>query len=332
MKKLFLTLLIFLCWSALNGQNQSTNTEGKVSYVTTQNIYVKFQSTENILSGDTLFADKNGVLIPMVTVKDISSISCVCIPISSQKLSVGDAVFSRQKQLTPKITADTSAASGQTGIVQGKDSLVTKKESQKKRTQIITGNLSVASYLNFSNVSANSERMKYTFAMVMQNIGNSKISAETYISFAHKLGEWSTIQDDIFNGLRIYSLAFNYAVNKHNTIWLGRKINPRISNVGAIDGLQYEFRAGKFTVGLIGGTRPDYQNYSFNASLFQFGGYLGHDLVAKNGSMQTTVAFIQQMNSGMTDRRFAYFQHTNSLIRNLYFFGSAEVRSCNEIK
>jgi hypothetical protein len=167
--------------------------------------------------------------------------------------------------------------------------------------------------------------MKYTFAMVIQNIGNSKISAETYMTFSHKLGEWNEIQNDIFNGLKIYSFAINYEVNKHNTFWLGRKINPRISNVGAIDGLQYELRAGKFTIGLIGGTRPDYKNYSFNPNLFQFGGYLGHDLAGKNGSMQTTVAFMQQMNSGNTDRRFAYFQHTNSLIRNLFFFGSVEV-------
>jgi hypothetical protein len=108
-------------------------------------------------------------------------------------------------------------------------------------------------------------------------------------------------------------------------VWLGRKINPRISNAGAIDGLQYELRTGSFSVGLFGGTRPNYENYSFDPNLLQFGGYLGHDLAGKNGSMQTTLAFIDQMNQGYTDRRFAYLQHTNSLLRNLYFFGSAEV-------
>ncbi|MCC7244731.1 MAG: hypothetical protein IT269_03550, partial [Saprospiraceae bacterium] len=33
----------------------------------------------------------------------------------------------------------------------------------------------------------------------------------------------------------------------------------------------------------------------------------------------------QQQNHAVTDRRFAYFQHTNDLIRNLNFFGSCEV-------
>ena len=156
--------------------------------------------------------------------------------------------------------------------------------------------------------------------MNAQNIGNSKLSAEVYIDFVHKINEWSEIKADIFNGLKIYNLALNYEFNKNNKIWLGRKINPRISNMGAIDGLQYELRLKSFTIGVVGGFRPDYLNYSFNAKLLQFGGYLGHDYSNKNGSMQTTLAFINQMNNGKTDRRFAYFQHTNALIKNLYFF------------
>ncbi len=324
MKKTLPAILLMLCWSGLMGQDLNESLEGKVSYVTSQNVYVKFQDTENIASGDTLFMRKDGALIPMVTVKDISSISCVCIPIAEQKLSVGDQLISRLKRVKPSIP-ETAESVKVAPITAKSDTSTVKTLPSAKRTQILTGNLSVASYLGFSNVGPNSERMKYTFAMTIDNIGNSKVSAETYISFAHKLGEWSTVQDDIFNGLKIYSLALNYAINKHNTIWLGRKINPRISNVGAIDGLQYELKAGSFTIGLIGGTRPDYKNYSFNLNLVQFGGYFGHDYAGKNGSMQTTVSFIQQNNSGMTDRRFAYFQHTNSLIRNMFFFGSVEV-------
>jgi hypothetical protein len=44
----------------------------------------------------------------------------------------------------------------------------------------------------------------------------------------------------------------------------------------------------------------------------------------KHGIIQNTLAFIQQNNSGQTDRRFAYFQHSNSLLTGLKFFGSVE--------
>jgi hypothetical protein len=325
MKNVLLTMLFILSGTVLVSQTFDENTMGKVSYVTTQNVYIKFSSTENIKPGDTLFFNRQNILIPAVTVKEISSISCVCIPISDNKLAVGDMVFSKRIAQNTENIVNSPAVTTTPSIAASQDTAQVKKEQPKKRTQIVTGNISVASYLNFSDVSANSQRMKYTFSMLMQNIGNTKLSAETYISFAHKLGEWNTVQNDIFNGLRVYSLSVNYEFNKHNQLWLGRKINPRISNAGAIDGLQYELRTGAFTLGAFGGTRPDYKNYSFNPNLFQFGAYLGHDLKGKHGSMQTTVALIDQMNTGKTDRRFAYLQHTNALVRNLYFFGSMEV-------
>ena len=34
---------------------------------------------------------------------------------------------------------------------------------------------------------------------------------------------------------------------------------------------------------------------------------------------------MQQMNNSKTDRRFLYFQHSNSIIKNLYFFSTLEV-------
>ncbi len=325
MRYLLLIVLLFLSGSVVTGQNLHETNEGKVSYVTSQNVYVKFESTENIAPGDTLFTKLDGILVGVVTVKEISSISCVCIPVSAQKLSVGDQVFSTKKSVQKEKTAIATPAPGVLPLAVANDSTVTRKALPQKRTQIVSGNLSVASYLNFSNVTTATQRMKYTFAMAIQNIGDTKLSAETYIVFAHKLNDWTEIQSDIFNGLKIYSLSFNYAFNKNNTLWLGRKINPRISNAGAIDGLQYEGKVGSFTFGAFGGTRPDNTNYSFNPDLVQFGGYVGHDLAGKNGMMQTTVAFIDQMNKGMTDRRFTYLQHTNSLLRNLFFFGSVEV-------
>jgi hypothetical protein len=41
--------------------------------------------------------------------------------------------------------------------------------------------------------------------------------------------------------------------------------------------------------------------------------------------MQSSLAIFNQTNGGVTDRRFAYFQHSNSLLKNLYLFCSFEV-------
>jgi len=66
-------------------------------------------------------------------------------------------------------------------------------------------------------------------------------------------------------------------------------------------------------------------DYSFNFDLLQLGAYLSHSYSGKQGNMQSTLAFIEQKNNGKTDRRFAYFQHYNSLVKKLYFFASAEL-------
>ncbi len=142
--------------------------------------------------------------------------------------------------------------------------------------------------------------------------------------FVHRINEWDKVKSDIFNGLKIYDLSLSYDIGSHSRVIAGRKINPKLSNMGAVDGLQYELKIKSFTAGVIAGFRPDYANYGFNSNLFEYGGFLYQEHVGKNISIQNTLAFIQQNNNGKTDRRFAYFQHSNSLLPNLNFFGSVE--------
>lgn len=331
MKHLLTVLLLVLTGLSLKGQTNGEAKEGTISFITSQNVYVKFQSTENISVGDTLFAFQAATRVPVLIVKDLSSISCVCTPISSKQLAVNDKITTQNKSVQIK-KPSASAVQPAEPVIKKADTVLVKNEKPNKLKESISGRFSLSSYSNFSNVSDFSQRMRYTFSLNAQNIGGSKLSGETYISFVHKINEWSEVKRDIFNGLKIYSLAFQYAINKNNSIWIGRKINPRLSSVGAIDGLQFETKIRSLTLGVISGTRPDYLNYSFNAKLVEFGGYLGHDYSTKNGNMQTSLAFVEQQNNGKTDRRFAYFQHSNSLVTNLYFFGSVEFDLFNKTK
>jgi len=323
----FLAVILFVCsgWY-LKGQTTQQGNEGSVSFITSQNVYVKFQSTGNIKKGDTLFIKKNDNAIPVLIVTDFSSISCVCIPITEMKLNVSDKVFPRKAQ----ILVSEKEGPGQQPVtplpVQKTDSIAPPPTLPKKRLQQVHGYLSIASYTDLSNNSAtNSERMKYTFSMLAKNIGDSKLSAECYILFVHSNKSWGEIQKNLFTGLKIYNLNLNYDFSKTFSLLLGRKINPKLSNMGANDGLQFEMRFKPITVGIIAGFRPNYSDYGFNANLFQYGAYLYNEYTGKHGNMQTTLAFVEQMNSWKTDRRFAYFQHVNSLIKNLTFFGSVEL-------
>ena len=325
MKHILTLLICTLTCCALESQASAQQAEGTISYITSQHVYVKFASTKDLSAGDTLFINRNGKLIPALKVTTLSSISCACEPLATVTLAVGDKVGPGLKSAPAEIPVLIPVVPVTQLSSVGTDTAAEQKASSQKIKQHIDGRISIASYSGFSNTpAANTEKLQYTFSLNARNIGGSGLSAESYVVFVHKINEWDKVQEDIFNGLKIYNLSLAYDIGNHSRVMLGRKINPKFSNIGAVDGLQYELKLKSFTAGIIAGFRPDYTNYGFNSDLFEYGGFLYHEHAVKHGSIQNTLAFIQQNNGGKTDRRFAYFQHSNSLLPNLNFFGSVE--------
>lgn len=306
---------------------QNDSLSGTVSYITSQNVYVRFRTTGHLELGDTLFLQQDQSLVPALLINHLSSISAVCTPlVSGGELATGMILLAK-----PAINQapEVPAAPQQPGPGYPMDTTTApaaEKDTGVKRPQLISGRLAIASYSNFSNADApETQRMKYTLALNVKNIANSKFSAETYINFSHDNQHWDQIREDVFYGLKIYSLALRYDFDETGMILAGRKINPKLSSMGAIDGLQFEKKFGSFSFGIVAGSRPDYENYSLDFSLFQAGAYVSHDYARDGRSMQTSFAFIQQMNDWKTDRRFIYLQHCNTLVSNLFFMGTAEV-------
>jgi hypothetical protein len=330
-----LPLFLFLFSGlSLMGQNRTGTLEGSVTYITSQNVYVKFSNTAKIKAGDTLFLQQGENLVPALKVKDLSSISCVCIPVSATTLKVSDKVFFKTSQVAvnskeepaPSPTANPPEPVNQMVAVEKPDSTGVGKPMEYKKKQQIHGFVNVASYSNLSNYSPTiSQREKLTFSLSARNIGNSNLSAECYISYFQNDKQWNETSNSIFNKLKIYNLAISYDFGKKATLLLGRKINPKLSNMGSNDGLQFELKFKPLSIGIIAGYRPNFTDYGFNSNLLQYGTYLYNEYAGKKGFMQTSLAFINQTNSGKTDRRFFYVQHVNSLVKNLTFFGSAEV-------
>jgi len=327
MRKFVIAFIIIFYSVRLYGQAVTGNITGKVSFISTQNVYVKFISTTGINAGDTLFIETTGTLVPALKVTDLSSASCVCTLISDKKLSVNDQLTAKNKS-TYKKTEEKAVPNASKPAIVTEILAVTEKNPDKTDAikQKIRGNISAYSYSSFSaNSKANATRLRYNFSLDARNINNSKFSVESYISFNHKLGNWSAVKKDLFNALKVYSLNVRYDLNKTTQISLGRKINLHMSSMGAMDGLQIEKSVNKFSFGAVAGTRPDFTNYGFNSKLFQYGAYLAFNTVTPDTYNETSAAFMQQTNNGKTDRRFLYFQHSNSLIKNLYFMGTFEV-------
>lgn len=322
-------LLLFIILASvfeLNAQESKKNMEGSVSYISGQSIYVKFKNTQGIENGDTLFMNKNGVLVPVLVVQHHSSISCLCNAIRDSSFNVSDKIIANGKVV---IIKNSLKLQPEEQIEQDVSEQVLTAETSTSKPKLsgnVSGRLSLSSYSNFSNtMSDDVHRFRYTFSMKASNISDSKLSAESYISFSHKLNQWDVVQENLNKALKIYSLALKYDFNETTSLWAGRKINTKLANVGAVDGLQFQKQWNNLYVGAVAGTRPDFQDYGFNPHLFEYGAYIGQSKKVENGFVQTSLAFFEQRNSSNIDRRFTYFQHSNSFIKNINIFSSFEL-------
>jgi hypothetical protein len=319
-----LLLILFFCFHpGAQGQTSEKLVKGTVSFISAQSIYVKFENTAGINTGDTLFVSRNNQLLPALTVLNISSISCVCKEITTTGLTLSTPIFAKieeiVKQEEPTITEATEPKSANDKTI--KD--LTQNSRIKISKSRFDGKLSLASYSNYSS-SSTDYRLRYNLSFNADRMGNSKFSSESYITLTHKASEFSDIGQDINKYLKIYSLALKYDFTPSSNLSIGRKINMNMANIGAVDGLQFEVTHKNITYGIVAGSRPDYFDYSFNPNLLQFGAFVGHNKQTSQGNIQTSVALFDQMNNFKTDRRFAYFQHNNSLMKNVDLFCSME--------
>jgi hypothetical protein len=324
MKRSGLTFLFLTLALCLEAQVNTREITGTVSFLSSQNIYVRFRSTEGISSGDTLFILTDGKNNPALIVNSLSSTSCVCRQITTEKIAADQLIFARPKNIHPAEKKQEEVKKDSTILPQADTSHA--KRSDQLRKQNIHGSLSVQTYSDLSNTpAANMQRYRYILSLDARNIGNSRLSAESYLSFGYTGGEWKNVKSDVFSALKIYALAFRYEAGKSSSITIGRKVNPNISNIGAIDGVQYEVLISRLRLGTVAGFRPDYTNYGLNTALFQAGAFMSYETKSAAAATQSSIAFMQQMNGSVSDRRFIYLQHSNMLGKSISMFNTCEI-------
>lgn len=186
----------------------------------------------------------------------------------------------------------------------------------------IDGRFSISSFANYSEgfSNRNSLRLKPRLSFDAHHIANSKLSLTGYINADYRQYQ----NDDQYTNskyLRVYNLAFLYDINKSTSLTVGRKINPKISNLGVIDGIQIDKSWNKISSGLVLGSRPDFNDFRLNLNLFETGVYFGF----RKNSHQSIIAIMQQMNRKSIDRRSLYFTHFNRILDNFRYYFNTDI-------
>lgn len=319
MKRFIIYLFILNITSTFYGQEEDNVLKGTVSFVTSNNVYVKFSSTKDIPIGENLQLTGTNCL----KVINKSSTSIVCVIVNNCEVKKGD-IITFNNVISPEID---------TVVVETiNEETMPKKDVNVQQTNIdsiykedIFGKVSIASYNLFSDVREDRQRLLTRFSLTANHIKDSKFSIETYLSYRKIFLDSESNYSGRTNIFNVYNLNVRYDATPTFSVTAGRKINPKAPSLGAIDGLQLEKYFGKFYVGAIGGFHPDYYDYGFNPDLFQYGAYFGIDTRSKSIISQTTLGAMEQTNSGSTDRRYIYLQHSSTIASKLNFYTSMEL-------
>lgn len=302
---------------------------GIITYRSSQNIYVKFENTAGIVQGDTLFQRIDNKLLPAMIVKFISSKSVAGETVNGLDLKVDDKLIAIIEKIIPDVNEEKQSpvvTVPSTPEGEFKADLPPKNLALKQRSSL-KGRFSVQSYSNISNSPyfVDNQRWRYTFSLNAKNIGESNLSFSNYMSFAYRADQWSDMPNNFGRSLRIYDLALNYQFDETTSLWVGRHLNFKISNISSVDGVQFEKGFDRNYVGVVAGSRPNFTDLGFNLKLFEYGAYIGRDDSLGSGYMRNTLAVFEQTNDFKTDRRFIYFQHSNSILENTNVFVSSEM-------
>jgi len=322
----FLLSFVFIA----EGQSQQRLERlGKVTYKSSQNIYVQFENTEGILQGDTLYTKTKGKLHPAVLVNFISTKSCAGTSINGDNLKIGDELFAviSTKQAEESIIVDTSTITYMPPQTEILPVTVNKSNLRNLKKNISNGRITVQSYssLNPGKMNSIDQRWRYTFSYYAERIGETSLSFSSYFNYAYSVDQWQTIKQKPWDNLKVYDLSLGYDIDEEANIRVGRYINPKISNLSSVDGLQFQKKFSNYFGGLLVGSRPDFATLGYNSKLFEYGGYIGRTDTIESGIMENTIAFFQQTNNFKTDRRFMYFQHNNSVLKDFNFSLSSEL-------
>jgi hypothetical protein len=338
LKIIFITMILApkMIFSQLNEKRMEK--AGKITFQSSQNIYVSFDNTEGINKGDTLYVKKNKKLMPAIIVNYLSASSCSGQSIGNIVINGNETIIAfvverveknTQESGIKPVMADTLALQAQN---KGIDTVAVQKIKSnyiRKYTPDKTyyGRISIQSISSMDNASTANDlqRWRYTFSFNKNDFMNSHLSFSNYIVFAYTTNQWSDVKSNINNSLKIYDLTLTYKPNEKTTFWLGRHLNGKVGNIGATDGFQIERQIGDFYGGLIIGSRPNYSDYSYNLKLFEYGGYIGLFNRSNDIYIENVIGAFQQTNDMKVDRRFLYFQHSNNLIPKTNLFMSSEI-------
>ncbi|RJP63632.1 MAG: hypothetical protein C4539_16045 [Ignavibacteriales bacterium] len=322
---LFFTAIILCNGFALSQEKVEGYRVGRITFISSRLVYIQFEITDSLNTGDTLFQRSNGKLKPVMRIKYISSRSCAAEKDTLYTPTLNDEIIAivRSTNNSIKVDSFTKTEVPRANIISSKKDLI----EPVLRKKNYYGRFSMQSLTNLTNTDKrnNYQRWRYALSFRADTINGSTFSASSYLFFAYNTKDWREVKDNIGHALKVYDLSFSFKPYNRSRVWFGRHLNRNVSGIGSIDGITYQQTIENYNAGALIGSHPDFRDYGYNFKMFEYGIYFSRTDTFETSQMDNSIAFFQQTNNFKTDRRFLYFQHSDNLLPALNFFASSEI-------
>ncbi|RMF08894.1 MAG: hypothetical protein D6762_04730 [Candidatus Neomarinimicrobiota bacterium] len=300
MKRAAIFLSLILAGSLWAQERMEIKVDGKITYITTDQVYCDVGTDAGVGEGDTLRITRGTEEVGLAVVTYLSRKSCVCEPlVPAETLQLGDRVhLEKVKLVTIEEVPETPAT------------VTTAKPVNKKFGLSQLGNLSY----------------RYTYSQFSDSLFHHRSIASLqyglHMTRPINTQLWIYGRSNIQNhDFILYQARWELGTSEsrfHTQI--GRVYSSAMAGVGATDGILLETSLSeRISAGLLGGLEPDPATLKFNSSVTKGGVFTSYRFRRDQRSLEGSLALVGQYASGNVDREFLYNRFRWRRGRLLYF-------------
>jgi hypothetical protein len=325
--KSFCRWLVFgpLLFMGFKASGQTNSRPGEVTYITGENVYVRFPSTDGLAAGDTLRGEDGS---PCLVVQQMSSTSCVTVPIGGCTPAVGHAMLATiaAPPETPEVAESKEAAADPNpGEAPSQNASAGTSTPPMRISGSVTAAAFATSALRNSHAGLTTARGTFRVNLGAENLAGLPLDVDLAGNFQSIYRDANASTPGWRQRNTFYQVAATYRLNKPGiAITAGRRLARGFSTVGSLDGLHAEWRQGPWVAGAMAGFQPGLLTNGFDTNRPAYGLHVGRH--GRGDVLRTDwrLGFLAQSFAGATDRQFVFGQYDLDLGNTLQLFASGE--------
>jgi hypothetical protein len=253
-------------------------TAHRVTYLTSTTAYIDAGREDGIVEGARVEVVRNGAVIAVLRVTDVSSHRAACaIESGADVLEVGAAVRYEAAPIQPRpdvnpLTETAASDAGETAAI-----VATKPGQSWTRRMGLRGRVGVR-YLTVMDQSGFGGTVSQpSLDIRVDGHGVNKTHFDLQVDVRARHTYQTVANGDSYNDgeARVYRLngAWRSAGDRFR-VTAGRQFSSALTSVSTFDGVQTEYDRARWGLGAFAGTQPTAIDYSFSTDIREYGGFV----------------------------------------------------------